>query len=299
MARARMWLLDDDKTRGLPARSTWDIEEARRANRQRMAVYWCPNLPIGEVRRIDRLTGVRFAYVDLDDGNKADQLAALLGAPCEPCCVVETKRGYQAYWRIDGLDVATWDAVERHRLVPYFSADPRATDAVRLLRVPGFLHQKQPDDPFLIRVVHRSSARHPLARVLDAFPEVHPAPRAVPRPRPLTPCDRDDIIAAVAALDARTALERVSGTSLVRGERFTFRPTTRGRLNIVVDDRCTSCFVDEVGRIGGGGGLGAPTAVQWIAYYYGGKPTTSDWRAIAAELRVLFPELDAGGRRAA
>lgn len=297
MSDARFYLIDDDKARGLPPRTMFDVEEATRANRRGMGVFWCPNLPRAPERRIQHVGAPRFIYVDLDDGAKADQLAALDASPVLPARVVETKRGYQAYWRVDDLTLDAWGTIVRRRLVPYFGADKRAADPVRLLRVPGFDHMKNPADPFRITIARRRGVRTTVAELVDAFPEVA---LPVPRPAPIRiATDSDDILAAVASLDARAALERLSGSPLVRREQFTFRPTTRGRWNIFCDGKASSCFIDEAGRIGGGGGLGAPTAVQWITYYYGGKPTTSDWRAIASELRHVFPELDVRSRRAA
>ncbi len=302
-ATIRYWLFDDDKQRALSPRSTLDQHEAHALNRQGYGVFFCPNLLRGAVRRIEQLVGVSFAFVDVDGiETRADKHVArerLESAPCAPCRIVETRSGFHAYWRIDGLDLAHWDAVVRWRLVPSFDADPRAADPVRVLRVPGFQHMKRRDDPFPVRAVRRTDDRHSLRAILDAFPEVKPAARPSPAPRPIAATDADDIITAVGNLDARAALERLSGSSLVRGEVFTFRPTSRGRYNIVCDGRATSCFVDERGRIGGGGGLGAPTATQWIAYYFGRVVTTSDWRAIANELRRIFPELVRSNRHAA
>lgn len=289
-------LLDDDKGRRLPPWTTRSLEEAWKANRQGMGAYWCPNYPEAPDRRIINLSQPAFAYVDIDDGDKLDQLALLDNCPVPPARVVETKRGHQAYWRVSDLTLGLWDEVVRHRLVPFFGADRRACDPVRLLRVPGFFHMKNRAEPFQIRVARRRDTRTTVAELRAMAPAVERRPVQAVTPRPARN-HGDDILAAVSGLDARTALDRLSGTSLVRGERFSFRPAGRGRWNIIVDGKCTSCFVDEVGRIGGGGGLGAPTAIQWISYYYGGKPTTSDWRAIAEELRRLFPEFTKGGRR--
>ena len=293
----RLWLFDDQRSRALPPRSTVDETEARRRNRQGMGVFWCPNLPRADVRRIDRLAAVRYAYADLDGlEGRSDKRAALdrlESSPCAPCRVVETRSGLHAYWRIDDLTLAAWDAVVRHRLIPFFNADPRAADPVRVLRVPGFLHMKRPDDPYPVATVSRTDARHSVAQILDAFPEVRRAARPSPAPRLIPFGDSDDIITAVGNLDARDALVRLSGSTLCRGEIFTFVPTSRGRWNILVGAKATSCFVDEHGRIGSSSG-GGPTAIQWIGWYYGRAVTASDWRAIADELRRIFPELVKG-----
>lgn len=295
----RFYLLDDNKARALPPRTTLDVAEAERWNRRGMGVFWCANLRTALPRRIEQITAPRYVFVEIDQGDKAHMLALIESCPLVPARVVETRRGFHVYWIVDGLTLDLWDAVVRHRLVPYFDADRNACDPVRLLRVPGFLHMKNPADPFLVRVEHKSDARHSIDAMLAAFPEVKPETRPAYTPRPIVERDSDDILAAVGDLDAMTALERLSGSPLVRGEVFTFRRTSRGRHNILCDGKPCPCFVDERGRIGGGDGTASPTAITWIAWYFGGKPTTSDWRGIADELRRLFPELARERRHAA
>lgn len=301
-AAVRLWGFDDNKQRALPARTTLDEAEARTWNRQGFGVFWCANMPRDEVRRIERLTSVRYVYLDIDGrperAAKREILEKLDACAVPPSRVVDTRNGVQPYWRIDDLTLDLWDPIVRWRLVPAFDGDPRATDPVRVLRVPGFLHQKDPTDPYPITVVRRSDARYTAAQILDAFAEVRPEARPSPAPRPITADDSDDILTAVGNLDARAALERLSGCPLVRCETFTFRPTARGRHNIFCDGRASSCFVDEHGRIGSPNG-GGPTAVQWIGWYYGRVVTTSDWRVIADELRRIFPELVKERRHAA
>ncbi len=299
MTQPRLYLLDDLKRPSMPPRTTFDVAEAHDWNRQGYGVFWSPNVPTGPVRRIEHVDVPRIAYVEIDDGAKADMLTRLDASPVLPCRVVESKRGYHAYWSVLGWSLAQWDAVVRHRLVPHFGADRNACDVVRLLRVPGFLHMKNPADPFMVRVVRSRDIRTTAAEILAAFPEVLPPPRPVYVPRTVEVRDTDDILVSVGDMDARTALERISGSPIVRCEEFTFRPTSRGRYNIFCDGKPCPCFIDERGRIGGGDGTASPTAIQWVSWYFGGRPTTSDWRVIADELRRLFPELVKESRRAA
>lgn len=289
----RYWGLDEQR-RGAPI-STFDVEIAGRWNQAGKGIFWAPNLPTAAVRRTANIVQVRYGYVDIDGCDdaaaKAAMLARLDAAPCLPCRVVETRHGFHAYWRVTGLELDAWNAVVRRRLVPYFGADIRAADPARMLRVPGFLHCKRLDDPFMVRLVRRTDEVHAAPQILDGFPEVGPARPSVAVTAG-TVVDTSDILSAVGGLDARAALERLSGSTLVRGERFEFRPTRRGHWNIVVDGRPCSCFIDAHGRIGSASN-GGPTAIDWIAWYWGGRRrvTTTDWRAIAAELRHLFPEL--------
>ena len=49
-------------------------------------------------RRKEFLTRINAWAVDMDEGTKEQQSKRLLGAPLVPSLIVETERGYQAYW---------------------------------------------------------------------------------------------------------------------------------------------------------------------------------------------------------
>ena len=87
------------------------------------------------------------------------------------------------------------------------------------------------------------------------------------------------------ALDARYALDRLSGHPAVGGERFTFRPTGRGKYNIAIDTREPGCWIDADGRIGCRDGAG-PGVAQWLKSY------GLSWGEVARVLRDVFPELE-------
>ena len=51
--------------------------------------------------------------------------------------------------------VSEWQAVMQ-RMVEDFDSDPNARDVARVLRLPGFPHQKNPDSPHMVRMVSQS-----------------------------------------------------------------------------------------------------------------------------------------------
>ena len=105
-------------------------------------------------------------YVDLDIKKETDTLSPekcqelktgalnkLTGAPLQPHCIVETKNGYQAVWLIsDQLDKSTYIQIEKE-LISYFGADKAGTSVTKILRLPGFYHLKNPNEPFLCKLV--------------------------------------------------------------------------------------------------------------------------------------------------
>lgn len=99
------------------------------------------------------LQHLRVIALDLDhlDPEWADRLTAEY-----PHMVVRTKNGRHIYWRLP----------RRHELKPEHypaaataiaelcDADTKAVDVARILRVPGYWHQKDPSDPFQVHIEH-------------------------------------------------------------------------------------------------------------------------------------------------
>ncbi len=130
----------------------------------------------GHGRKTENIAGIRCVFADWDDG-----LPVRL--PLEPTVIVETSPGRaQAWWLIalgDPMELTTFASI-MYRLVADYGADPQAKDAARILRIPGFLHQKNPNRPHLVRVIGGSRRRYRTADLIAAFPPIErPAP--VPR----------------------------------------------------------------------------------------------------------------------
>lgn len=265
-------------------------------------------------RRKEHLRKIRAWAVDMDEGTKAEQRARILRSPLVPSLVVETKRGYQAYWRAKDGQPTHWNAIVLERLVPFFGADKNARDLCRILRVPGFFHLKDPSTPFLVKLVHELDVTYSERQIGEAFTWV---PDRAAHDAALAEMKRADTAAAreaakvhalatgtaptetfweaVYALDARETLARLSGSSWVSGEVYSFRLTGRGRWNIFVDGKSSSCFVDERGHIGSLSG-GGPTPAQWL------KWLGRSWKEVVEALKHVHPHLadiDEASRKAA
>lgn len=268
----------------------------------------------GQPRRKENLKRIVAWPVDIDTGTKAEQHARLQSSPLIPSWIIETKRGYQAWWLAKDAKPEHWNAIVLERLVPYFGADKNARDLCRILRVPGFLHLKNPADPFRIREVHQLEVYYSERQMADAFRWV-PDRKVVEnveaeRQRKAASDERarqraealaagvgitETLWDAIYALDCEEGLRRLSGHAAVNGEQFDFRRTARGTLNIVVDKKLTSCWVDAEKRIGSLS-KGGPTLAAWLRWY--GR----DWKSVIATLKEIFPqlvEIDAAAHRRA
>lgn len=252
-------------------------------------------------RRKENLERVNAWAVDMDEGSKADMHAKLQRSPLIPSLIIETKRGYQAYWLAKDGKPEHWNAVVLERLVPFFGADKNARDLCRILRVPGFLHLKNPSDPFRVREVWRLHVAYTERQLGEAFEWVpdknalkafHEEQRraAEAETRTSTPAASpgESLWDAVYALDCEDALGRLSGHWAVGGERYKFVRAGRGHLNIYVDDgegwKSSPCFIDENKRIGSPSG-GGPTVAQWLRWF------KHDWKTVVAVIKEVFPRL--------
>ncbi len=256
-------------------------EWAEKLNARGWGVFWVPNEFTGQ-RRIANLRRIRFWFAELDEGTKNEQVARLRRSPLLPTAVVESARGFHAYWAAKDATPGHFKRIVRWGIVPALRADTKACDPLRILRCPGFLHMKDPAQPFEVKTVWRLDTIYSEAQLLRAFPSKEPV-QAQQERKQLAPGE-GTFWERVAQLDAREALRRLNGHWLQNGERFVLQEQPSGNLNLVRADghRC-GVFVDRGGRLGnvdGGSSIGA-----W-AYWY-----QRDWRRVAQGLRELFPEL--------
>src|ERR687891_2710554 len=148
---------------------------ARHNAQFRAAVWVCINETDGRGRKRENVTRVRAVFLDGDGQVTLDQL---LGFALEPHIVVESSpKHYQAYWLVDGLAREQFEGVQR-RIAKTFGDADSIVDLCRVMRVPGFWHQKDPARPFQVRIVHED-ARLPYkpADILRTFPPLSDGPK--------------------------------------------------------------------------------------------------------------------------
>ncbi|MBO9664953.1 AAA family ATPase [Dokdonella sp.] len=113
-------------------------------NRAGAGVFVVVNSGGQKAAEIDR---VRAVFVDLDGA----PIEPVLGAKLPPHIVVETSpQRFHAYWRVTGLAVHEFSGVQRE-LAALFGGDASVCDLPRVMRLPGFIHQKA--DPWFVRTV--------------------------------------------------------------------------------------------------------------------------------------------------
>jgi hypothetical protein len=284
-----LWALHDSdpELKRLGCRPVGD-RDPHELNRQGFGIFTPVNVFRG-ARRIANLVEIRAWFAETDGGDKPQAMRRIARSPIPPSIMIETKRGYHLWWLAGDATVTRYRAIVADRLLPFFGADPAVHDIARVLRVPGFLHMKDPADPFLVQVVGRTDAVHREVEMLEAFPDFGGAQRRLKQRRREARARIDPqgstFWERAYSLDAEIALARLSGHPAVGGESYEFRRLGNGNLRIVVNGELTGCWIDERGKIGSCD-RGGPGVAQWLKWF------GHSYREVRRILLDLFPDLE-------
>ena len=107
------------------------------------------------------IAAIRHVYLDLDkDGDRAVAAIQHSDKVPEPNFVIRTSPGkYQVIWKVEGMTLPEAEATQR-ALVREFSGDPAATDASRVLRLPGFYNKKYVENYRIEAEAHSPRTHH-------------------------------------------------------------------------------------------------------------------------------------------
>ncbi len=283
----RLFVLHDTPSSSDRSFGSVEVTEtrARELNDRGWGVFQVVNEFVGR-RLVANLTQINYWFCEIDHGVKQTLDGWMAVMPLPPSLVVDSKRGYHAYWKAQDATLANWKRIVRHGVVPALGGDPKATDVLRLLRAPGFYHRK--GEPYLVSVVWDSPAVYTEQQMLAAYPDRR-------KPRDKTSIDVDKYRQGdhgfwyrANALDAREALQKLSGHWLVNGERFWLVEQSNGNANVYCQPVPTQSAADSGAFITPEGVLFAESVgiPAWCYWYQ------EDWGKVAIGLRQLFPELE-------
>ena len=261
-----------------------DPSEAKDWNEKGYGIFKTVNSFRG-ARRNENLVGINAWAIDMDGGDKNAQLERIKSG-LVPTLVVETKNGYHVYFAAKDATAKNFKSIMVDRLVPFYKADPRAKDLARILRAPGFLHQKNPAAPFLVKKVWEAKISYFEKDLLAFFPDANEEARTLGSKsmEKCVPGSSSEFWDVVYNMDCMEALQRVSGHECVGFETYEFRSTSRGAFNIFVNGKSSSCWVDAEGRIGSTDN-GGPTIAMWINWFH------KDWSKTVGYMKEIFKEL--------
>ncbi len=131
-------------------------------NKGGYGVFLAVNEVAPKARRTQaNVTALRALFVESDQGE--------MRAPSlPPSFSVQSARGRHVYWKLgQGEAIGLFSESQKH-LAAYFGSDPVVHDLPRLMRVPGFLHQK--GEPFVVTFHAGSGEEYSISDVLNAHP---------------------------------------------------------------------------------------------------------------------------------
>lgn len=155
-----------DLLRSMPGATTsWAALDA--LNEQGAGIFFNPN-PCRGARTEENVIALKWAFVDLDHGTKAEMMERISRSPLKPSVVVESRRGFHVYFRAD-ISRENWGLIIGG-LQQFFDGDEAVSSMNEVLRVPGFFHMKDEGNPFLIRIEAVHPVKYSERELLDAFP---------------------------------------------------------------------------------------------------------------------------------
>jgi hypothetical protein len=242
-----------------------DLSRRKPLNDDNYGIFWSVNSFKDGVRRKENLERINAWAIDMDSGTKDEQMKLLEKSPILPSMLIETKRGYQAYWFAKDATIENFNAIVEGRLIPMFKADMKAKDLCRILRVPGYYHCKNPEDKFLVKGHYAKFYLNYSEKEMLMLFHLHRKER-IATTKDQIQVRGDSFWQKVGSIPASSGLEHLSGTSYVNNETFDFKNHANGTKQIKVNGKPTSSWIDSDGMIGSYE-KGGPTIANWLKWY--------------------------------
>ncbi|MFN4274105.1 MAG: DNA-primase RepB domain-containing protein [Aliihoeflea sp.] len=153
------WQIFDDRkkdqsvARGFYGTLDEVLPRLRAAQEKGCGVYLGVNQTDGQRRRKENMVAARALFLDLDGAPLPDDW------PVRPDLIVHSSSvdgvdKYQCWWRIEPTD--DWDTWRRMQmaLAIRYGGDVKCTLVTQVGRCAGFIHQKNPAQPWQVRIIH-------------------------------------------------------------------------------------------------------------------------------------------------
>ena len=131
-------------------------------NAQGAGVFFTVNETDLKGRDAKNITRIRALFIDLDDPDPNRTFNYYL----PPSAVIESSPGkHQAYWILhDHLPLQEFRSYQK-ALISMFGSDPKIHDLPRVMRVPGFIHQK--GERFVVRQILDTGLTYTVEEIRD------------------------------------------------------------------------------------------------------------------------------------
>jgi hypothetical protein len=129
-------------------------------------------------RTASNVRALRALFVDDDEGALTPTALELT-----PSIIVQSRRGIHAYWKLRKGELLHRFEAGQVGVALALGVPDEVKDLPRVMRLPGFFHQKEAD-PFFVRILQTSDAEYSIDEILEGHGASAPAPR-LPRPVPV------------------------------------------------------------------------------------------------------------------
>lgn len=181
------WVDNPDFIREIPGPNTFegplDLEFVNKKNLEGYNVYYFPNHPSKPLEGKKYLQGqdidvYQWVFVDMDlkdkvYASKEEFLAVIEQFPLQPSKVVTSGNGVHVYWQISDLDRDSYMALQ-FMLIQHFKTDDSVWTPLQLMRWPGSLNTKDPENFKKVEIVPNLSSGlvYSIADIFPLLPEV-------------------------------------------------------------------------------------------------------------------------------
>lgn len=153
----RVFAKFDDKNKLYQNQNVREIplNKAKEINKKGYGIFFTPNPCDGRLLT-KNVISINWWFVDVDEGEKSEILNKIKKSPLYPTIIIETKRGYHAYWKAKNATKENFRRIEQG-LIDYFGGDNAVKNPNRLMRCPNFYHMKDPNNPFFIKIIEQNN----------------------------------------------------------------------------------------------------------------------------------------------
>jgi hypothetical protein len=136
-------------------------------NQQGAGIFVTVNQTDGKGRRKENVTKVRAVFVDVDQETKNWSALEPMWGHMPPSMLVESSLGhFHAYWLVDDCPLS-WFGHVQSGLAHHFNSDPQVVDLPRVMRIPGFYHQK--NSSVRSKLIFTNNDTHSITEIMEAF----------------------------------------------------------------------------------------------------------------------------------
>lgn len=230
---------------------------------------------------------------EIDGMDKELQRSLIDVAPLKPSLIIESKNSYHMYWFANDGIKENWNKICRG-LRNFFNGDPAiASDISRVLRVPGFNHLKNRDEPFKCTICWWTKKYYTEEEMLQAYSDTMTISEKREQAQKKEEQFKkelwdDDFWERIKAMDTKTMILKLSWNWMVSYETFDFKKNSNGTEQIIVNWKVTGNWLDKNWKIW--------STDRWWPHWtnrvfrYGLAEWKDVYQWIAKEFPMMIPE---------